>query len=124
MVRRTLGTSVAVVALSLASVGSVGAEQLSDDEIWQVAAEAFPASQVQHAVAVAWCESSFDPAARAPYGYTGLFQIDPYLHGWRAERLFGPEASLTDPNVNAAVAAEIVAEQGWGPWPVCGRRGY
>lgn len=114
-----LGLALAVLA---ATVGSAGAEQLNDDQIWQIVAESFPEDQVAKAVAVAWCESSFDAAARAPYGYQGLFQIDPWLHGWRAEALFGPGASLDDPRVNAAVAAHIWAESGWRPWPVCGRR--
>jgi soluble lytic murein transglycosylase-like protein len=121
-VRRALATSVAVVGLTLGAVGTAAAEQLNEDQIWAVAAEAFPGDQVEKAVAVAWCESRFDAEARAPYGYLGLFQVDPWLHGWRAERRFGPGASLTDPRVNAAVAAELFAESGWRPWPVCGRR--
>lgn len=120
-VRRALGAFVAA-ALALGAVGPVGAEPLSDEEIWAVVAEAFPEHQVAKAVRVAYCESTFDPEAQAPYGYLGLFQVDPWLHGWRAERLFGPGASLTDPRVNAHVAAELWAESGWHPWPYCGRR--
>jgi soluble lytic murein transglycosylase-like protein len=122
-VRRALRASIAALGLTAATFGAAGAAPpLSDEEIWAVAAEAFPEHQVAKAVSVAWCESTFDPEARAPYGYLGLFQVDPWLHGWRAERLFGPGASLTDPRVNAAVAAELWAESGWRPWPVCGRR--
>lgn len=119
---RTLSSLCLALCFLLGTVGSAGAQQLDDDQIWQVIAEAFPGDQVARAVSVAWCESRFDAAARAPYGYQGLFQIDPDLHQWRAEALFGPGASLSDPRVNAGVAAQIWAESGWGPWPVCGRR--
>jgi hypothetical protein len=122
LLSRSLSSLCLSLAFLIATVGSAGAEQLNDDQMWQVISEAFPGDQVGKAVAVAWCESRFDAAARAPYGYQGLFQIDPWLHGWRAEELFGPGASLNDPHVNAAVAAQIWAESGWGPWPVCGRR--
>lgn len=118
---RTLTSLCLALFFLLSTVGSAGAEQLNDDQIWQVVAQAFPGDQVARAVSVAWCESRFDTAARAPYGYQGLFQIDPGLHQWRADALFGPGASLSDPHVNAAVAAQIWAESGWGPWPVCGR---
>lgn len=121
-VRRALRASIAAVGLTALTVGAAGAAPLSDEEIWAVAAEAFPEDQVAKAVRVAYCESTFDPEAQAPYGYLGLFQVDPWLHGHRVERLFGPGASLTDPRVNAAVAAELWAESGWRPWPVCGRR--
>ena len=114
-----LCTPIAGAALALALIGSAGAEQLNRDQVYQVAASAFPDGQVDRAVNVAWCESSFDSNARAPYGYTGLWQIDPTIHGWRAEAMFGPGASLNDPRVNAAVAAQILAEQGWHAWPVC-----
>ena len=117
--RRGLVVPIAGAALVLAGVGSASADQLTREQVYQVAAAAFPGDQLDTAVNVAWCESRFDTGARAPYGYTGLWQIDPAIHGWRAEALFGPSASLADPKVNAAVAAQIVAEQGWRPWPVC-----
>lgn len=68
----------------------------------------------EQALAVAWCESRYDPAAYNPSGASGLFQIIPYWHSWR----LGPGESLFDPAVNVRVAYELYAEQGWRPW-VC-----
>lgn len=101
-------------------------------DVWTVAAEAFPPDQVELAVRVARCESNHNPWATASgydsyygyYRYVGLWQIDPYLHGHRAVRLFGPEASLYDPRVNAHVAAEILRDQGWRAWPYCSRMAW
>lgn len=92
-------------------------------------AEAFPAWAVASFVRIANCESEFVPTAVAEgwdrrygyYRYVGLLQIDPALHQWRADRLFWKGASLYDPRVNAHVAAEIFAAQGWGAWPYCRR---
>ena len=119
--RPGLAAPIVGAALALSIIGSASADQLSRDQVYEVAQAAFPGDQVDRAVNVAWCESTFDAAAQAPYGYTGLWQIDPGLYSWRAEALFGPGASLSDPRVNAAVAAQILAEQGWRAWPVCSR---
>jgi len=84
---------------------------------------------VKEALEVAKCESSLDPLAHrtsldtpvAFSGDRGLFQInhihDPEL---MAEGLIDDPADLFDPAVNAAVAAEMYASQGWGPWFMSG----
>ncbi len=68
------------------------------------------------ALAVAWCESRYDPAAYNAAGpYIGVFQIDPALHGWRAGG-----ASLYDVSTNVRVAFAVYQDAGdWTPWPNC-----
>jgi hypothetical protein len=116
-----------VFAFAFALLPSAGMAQEAD--IPALVAEAFGPELTDKALRVVHCESRFDPGATAQgydrrygyYRYVGLFQIDPNLHSHRAYRLFGPEASLYDPRVNAHVAAEIWRESGWRPWPYCGR---
>lgn len=81
----------------------------------------FPAGTAEYATRIAWCESSFNPNADTNPPYIGLWQIDPALHGWRTVAIYGRWRSLYEPEVNAAVAAHILADQGWGAWPVCSR---
>jgi hypothetical protein len=98
-------------------------------DVHTIVAEAFGPELADKALRVVHCESRFDPYATAEgfdrrygyYRYLGLFQIDPNLHTYRAHRMFGPEASLYNPRVNAHVAAEIWREVGWSAWPYCGR---
>ena len=115
-------------AFAFALLPSAGtAEEAAD--IPTVVAEAFGPELADKALRVVRCESGFDPWATAEgfdrrygyYRYVGLFQVDPNLHTYRAHRMFGPEASLYDPRVNAFVAAEIWREVGWRAWPYCGR---
>lgn len=87
-----------------------------------LAAQYFPSEWVGWAVRTAACESSLNPNADSNPPYVGYWQIDPGLHAWRVVRLFGRWRSLYDPEVNAAVAADILADQGPGAWPICGRR--
>ena len=119
-----------LLAASLLAAAPAAAQEVPD--VWTVAEEAFPADQVAFAVRVARCESGHNPWATAEgydsyygyYRYVGLWQVDPNLHGYRAVRMFGPDASLYDPRVNAHVAAEILRVQGWGAWPYCSRRAW
>lgn len=69
---------------------------------------ATPAEQ-DEAVAVAWCESRLNPAARNGE-YLGLFQLGHY-HYDRP----GMDAPLTAAG-NAAAAADLWVEAGWTPW--------
>lgn len=87
--------------------------------VQELAAAHFPPDWVAWAVRVAGCESSLNPNADSNRPYVGLWQIDPGLHGWRVLRIFGRSRSLYEPDVNAAVAADILADQGPGAWPVC-----
>ena len=60
----------------------------------------------QEALAVAWCESRFDPEAVGAYGERGLFQTHPAF--------WGPVPP--DPQGQVAQAYAIWAEHGWEPW--------
>lgn len=63
----------------------------------------------EKALAVAWCESRFEPWAYNPAGpYRGLFQVD------------NDTDAAFDPWVNVAMAYEKWTTRGWQPWPVCG----
>lgn len=73
------------------------------------------------AVAVARCESGLRPHASSGQ-YRGLFQISTRWHAARVARMGYTLDQLYDAAVNAHVAWAIWSEQGWRPWPVCGRR--
>lgn len=84
-------------------------------------AEEFFPNEVQKAMDVAWCESTWYPAIEGGGGkYVGLFQhavaywdLRSGLAGWGG-------ASITDPRANTAVAAWLVGVNGgWGDWPNC-----
>lgn len=62
------------------------------------------------------CESTANPNAEN-VGQIGLFQIAARYHSGRLL----PGESLYDPEVNVRIAHQIQQEQGWGPWPHCGR---
>jgi soluble lytic murein transglycosylase-like protein len=118
-----------VLALAILLTLLPASAAAEEADIPAIVAEAFGPDLADKALRVVHCESRFDPYATAEgfdrrygyYRYLGLFQIDPNLHTYRAHRMFGPEASLYDPRVNAHVAAEIWHEYGWGAWPYCGR---
>ena len=92
-----------------AAVGSV------PDLIRRVFARFGPAVAEQ-AVRVAGCESRYDPAVVNSSGHTGLFQLSPRYHTARAQRLGFSWAQMREAEPNALVAADLYAEQGWGPW--------
>lgn len=63
------------------------------------------------ALAIAWRESRWQPAAVNPYsGAAGLMQIHP-VHGY-------PIATLQDPYQNVAIAFALYEASGWAPWRV------
>jgi hypothetical protein len=67
------------------------------------------------AIRVARCESHMNPYSRSSSGlYWGMFQFGAYA---RARYGFA-----WSPWVQARAAARMVRVEGWGPWPVCGRR--
>lgn len=132
--RQRLGVVALVLAIAAAILTPVDAEGaepgLGYDATYAVMAEAFGPGPLAHSFTrVARCESEWKPWARAAgwdriwgwYEYRGLLQVDPALHQWRADQLFWPGASLYSPRVNAHVAADVFAEQGWRAWPYCRR---
>jgi hypothetical protein len=66
------------------------------------------------ALAVAWCESRYDPAATNG-AHIGVFQLSSRWHGWR----LGAGESFVDAATNIDVAFQLWSEQGWTPWPNC-----
>lgn len=62
------------------------------------------------ALRVAACESDYGRNDTNSY-YVGIFQIDPYLHGWRGD-IYTWEGNID-------VAYQLWSEQGWVPWPRC-----
>jgi soluble lytic murein transglycosylase-like protein len=67
---------------------------------------------VAEALAVAWCESRFDPAAYNAGNY-GAFQIN-RVH---AARVGGNLDALFDAATNVRIAHDIYKDAGgWGPW--------
>ena len=67
----------------------------------------------EEALAVAWCESRFDPSAVGAYGVLGLFQLWPGWFQWA-----GTDISMwDDPLVNSYTAYRVWASgRGWAPW--------
>ena len=63
-----------------------------------------------------FCESSGNQDAYDGYN-VGLMQVAERFHTRRLQ----PGESLWDPEVNVRVAHDIYLEQGWGPWPMCGK---
>lgn len=67
----------------------------------------FPASQVETAMRVAYCESRYQPwAVEASGSHYGVFQLDPSLHG----------SVPADVDGQVRQAAALWAKAGWSPW--------
>lgn len=69
------------------------------------------------ALAVARCESGYDPRARNG-SHHGLFQLSQRYHEGRAASLGYEWSDMWDPGKNTAVAFDLWKDSGWGPW-VC-----
>lgn len=85
---------------------------LQDFEVYGLAALYWPASEAQHALDVARCESGLWTGAHATVGEDsrGLWQIN--VNAWPA---YG-DWNLYDPQINAYFAATIWRALGWEPW--------
>ena len=83
--------------------------------IQQVVRNVFPDDQEEHALAIAYRESHFDPYAHN-YCCTGLFQIYGSVHQALINSLGFSVSQLTDPYVNSVVAYALYKLDGWGPW--------
>lgn len=72
----------------------------------------------EQAVRVSGCETggTYNPAVVNSSGHTGLFQLSPRYHTARAARLGFTWEQMREARPNALVAADLFAEQGWGPW--------
>jgi soluble lytic murein transglycosylase-like protein len=80
----------------------------------------FPASEVDYALAVVWCESSGNPTAyNTSSGASGLFQHLPKYWSARSSKAGVPGADIMDPTANVLVAAWLVRtslDAGLDPW--------
>ena len=87
-------------------------------EAWRPLVEAhFPASEVDRALDVMWCESRGDADATNPSsGAAGLFQHIPRYWAERSVPAGFPGADIYDPEANVGVAAWLVAVDGWKHW--------
>lgn len=106
--KRRLALITPVLATALAggvvTATPAAAETLSPGEVAGVVSGA--GLPCVTATAVALAESGGDTNATGAAGEQGLLQIHP-MHG---------KSGMYDPHANAAYAAELHAEQGWGPW--------
>lgn len=70
------------------------------------------------ALAVAGCESHYDPHARNGSHY-GIFQLSREYHEWRARELgYEWDRDVSDAGKNTRIAYHLWKDSGWGPW-VC-----
>lgn len=77
----------------------------------------FGAGVAAQAVDVARCESvGLNPHATGDAGERGLFQIHPAYHQERIRRLGFTWDQMYDVAPNVAVAVDLYADSGWGPW--------
>lgn len=92
---------------------------LSETEMRGLVSKHFEQADVNRAIRVAWCMSSFNPAAINPAtGASGLFQHLPDTWTERSVAAGHPEASIFDPAANVAVAAWMLYDLpgGWSHW--------
>lgn len=81
-----------------------------------VAAAGFPPETQDAALAVAWCESNFNPGAVGAAGELGQFQIHP-VHFPYLRETFGPAVDIASPEVNAWYAYRLSAGgTDWSHW--------
>lgn len=93
---------------------------LSAAAIRDIVARYFRPEDVNRAVRIAWCESTFNPGSVNPSsGASGLFQHLRHLWAKRSASAGFAGADIFDPEANTAVAAWLLYEGGgWGHW-VC-----
>lgn len=92
---------------------------LSETEIRELIADHFASEDVNRAIRVAWCASSFNPSSINPAtGASGLFQHLPENWAEHSAAAGRPAASIFDPESNVAVAAWMLYELpgGWSHW--------
>lgn len=92
---------------------------LTETEVRNIISKYFLTADVNRAIRIAWCESSFNPAAVNPAsGASGLFQHLPEYWAERSTAAERPGGSIFDPDVNAAVAAWMLYSLpgGWSHW--------
>ena len=102
------------------SNGVVDRSQFYDEsQVRALITRYFQPEDVNRAIRIAWCESSFNPRSVNPVtGASGLFQLDPAT--WTAQSAAAgiPGADILDGESNVAVAAWMLYELpgGWAQW--------
>lgn len=97
----------------------VRSDYLSEAEVRELVAAHFEGADVNRAIRVAWCASSFNPSSINPAtGASGLFQHLPENWAEHSAAAGRPAASIFDPEANVAVAAWMLYELpgGWSHW--------
>lgn len=92
---------------------------LTEAEVRTLVAAYFHLEDIERAVQVAYCESSFHPSAVNPRtGASGLFQHMPRFWAERSARAGWAGASIFDAQASTAVAAWLLYSDavGWGHW--------
>lgn len=92
---------------------------LSESQVRNLVAKYFRPADVNKAVRIAWCESTFNPNSVNPTsGASGLFQHLPEFWAERSAAAGFAGADIFDPDANVAVAAWLVYEApgGWSHW--------
>ncbi len=91
---------------------------LSEIEIRELVSRYFRPEDVNKAIRIAWCESSFNPYSVNPQTQaSGLFQHLPRYWEERSAAAGFAGADIFDPEANVAVAAWLVYEGGgWTHW--------
>lgn len=102
-------------------VGStfVRSRSLTESEVREIVGRHFHREDVNRAIRVAWCESSFNPqSVSSATGAAGLFRLDPAHWAERSALAGYTGADIFDPEANVAVAAWMVYNmpEGWTAW--------
>lgn len=117
------GTTTATTAeptSTSSSSGVIDRSQFYDEsQVRDLIEQFFQPEDVNRAIRIAWCESSFNPRSVNPVtGASGLFQHDPATWGERSAAAGYPGADVLDAEANVAVAAWMLYELpgGWAQW--------
>lgn len=115
----TTATAAEPTSTSSAS-GVVDRSQFYDEsQVRELIEQYFQPEDVNRAIRIAWCESSFNPRSINPVtGASGLFQHDPATWAERSMAAGYPGADVLDAEANVAVAAWMLYELpgGWAQW--------
>jgi LysM repeat protein len=83
---------------------------------------AAPASAAEHDWSgVAQCESGGDWSINTGNGYYGGLQFSQQTWAGYGGTAYAPRADLASPSEQIAIAEKVLAGQGIGAWPVCGK---
>jgi len=117
--RRTLTADSDAEPSTTANGTYIRSRYLSESEVRELVSRYFRPADVNRAVRVAWCESSFNPNSINPTsGASGLFQHLPQYWADRSAAAGFAGADIFDPEANVAVAAWLLYEfpGGWSHW--------